>query len=104
MYEYGLFELHVKAKAREQTNNFFNTLKLYSAQKIGLNRKPWAKNAIFPPPHDEILTVNRSEKERFSVNVNRQVKNGQTAKPIDYNRLPLLNIIKNDHKSNCMFK
>ena len=40
---YGWYELHFKAKAREQTNNFFNTLKLYSAQKIGLNRKPWAK-------------------------------------------------------------
>ena len=26
---YGLYELHVKAKARELTNNFFNTLKLY---------------------------------------------------------------------------
>ena len=34
MGAYGLYELHVKAKAREQTNNFFNTLKLYSAQKL----------------------------------------------------------------------
>ena len=40
MDAYGLYELHVKAKAREQTNNFFNTLKLYSAQKIGINCKP----------------------------------------------------------------
>ena len=47
MDAYGLYELHVKVKAREQTNNFFNTLKLYSAQKTRLNRKLWAKNAIF---------------------------------------------------------
>ena len=39
MGAYGLYELHVKAKAKEQTNNFFTTLKLYSAQKIGRNRK-----------------------------------------------------------------
>ena len=47
MVAYGLYELHVKAKAREQINNFFNTLMLYSAQKIGFNRKQWAQNAIF---------------------------------------------------------
>ena len=44
MGAYSLYELHFKAKAREQTNNFFNTLKLYSAQKIGLNRKPWVRH------------------------------------------------------------
>ena len=78
MDAYDLYELHFKAKAREQANNFFNTLKLYSAQKIGLIRKPWAKKGIFAPPHYEILTANRSEKERFSVN--RQIKKSQTAR------------------------
>ena len=79
MGAYGLYELHVKAKTIEQTNNFFNTLKLYSAQKIGFKRKPWAKkNVIFPPPHDKILTVNRSEKERFSAN--RKRSNRQTVR------------------------
>ena len=47
MDAYGLYELHVKAKAREQANNFFNTLKLYSAQKIGLNRKQSKKLTLF---------------------------------------------------------
>ena len=94
----------LKPRLENKQTIFLTPWSCIPLKKIGLNRKPWAKNAIFPPPHDEILTVNRSEKERFSVNVNRQVKNGQTAKPIDYNRLPLLNIIKNDHKSNCMFK
>ena len=37
MGAYILYELHVKAKAREQTNNFFNTLKLYSAQTLDSN-------------------------------------------------------------------
>ena len=78
MDEYDLYKLHFKAKAREQTNNFFNTMKLYSAQKIGLNCKPWAKKGILVPPHYEILTANRSEKERFSVN--RQIKKDQTSR------------------------
>ena len=72
MGAYGLYELHVKAKAREQTSN----------------RKPWAKNAIFPPPHDKILTANGSEKEHFSVY--RQINHGhQTAKPTHYYSPPL---------------
>ena len=45
MDAYGFYELHVKAKSREQTNNFFNIQKLYSTQKIGLGRKP--SGAIF---------------------------------------------------------
>ena len=39
MGAYGLYELHLKAKAREHII-FFNSLNLYSAQKIGFNRKP----------------------------------------------------------------
>ena len=53
----------------------------------------WAKNTIIPPPHDEILTANCSEKERFSVN--RQIKTGQTAKAPNYNKPPLI-------MSNCV--
>ena len=47
---------------------FFNTLKLYSAQILNSSANREQKNAIFPLPHDKILTADRSEKERFSVN------------------------------------
>ena len=70
----------------ENKQFFFNTLNLYSPQKIELNCEPWAKNDIFPPLHDEILTTNHSEKQRSSIN--RQIKKGQTAKLPDYNRPP----------------
>ena len=51
MDAYGLYELYVKAKAREQTNKFFNTLALFSAQKIGLIPQPQtvSKKTLFSP-------------------------------------------------------
>ena len=47
MDAYGLYEQHVKAKAREQTNNFFNTLKLYSAKKKWIQPQTVSKKRYF---------------------------------------------------------
>ena len=58
----------LKPRLENKQTIFFNTLKLYSTQKIGINHKPWAINAIFPPSHNEILTAYHSEKVRISVN------------------------------------
>ena len=37
----------LKPRLENKQTIFFNTLKLYSAQKIGLNRKPCAKKRYF---------------------------------------------------------
>ena len=73
MDAYGLYELHFKAKDREQTNN-----KPVFRSKNWTQPQTVIKKRYFPPPHDEILTANSSEKEPFSVNW--QIKKGQTAR------------------------
>ena len=65
-------------------NNFFNPLKLYSTQKIGLNTN-CAQKTLFSATARRNLNCQPLRKGAFSVN--RQIKKAQTAKPPDY-RIP----------------